>query len=164
MAQAGDLCLSFRHKVSGLHSGTLQVFVRKNGAHGPAVWGRNGGHGWRQTHITLQGRGIKSVSTHACAAFWDFLHEMLKTLRWCCTGLFVFWVQFQPVFYYFDPCEWNHIKDKTAIVHFFRLVLCKKKKKNPTYSNSHKGNDKTACIELPRTAQVKRITMQERAV
>ncbi|XP_064004513.1 nephronectin isoform X3 [Pogoniulus pusillus] len=61
MAQAGDLCLSFRHKVPGLHSGALQVFVRKNGAHGPAVWGRNGGHGWRQTHLTLQGLGIKSV-------------------------------------------------------------------------------------------------------
>uniref|UniRef100_A0A8B9F451 Nephronectin n=1 Tax=Amazona collaria TaxID=241587 RepID=A0A8B9F451_9PSIT len=61
MAQTGDLCLSFRHKVPGLHSGTLQVFVRKNGAHGPAVWGRNGGHGWRQTHITLRGQGIKSV-------------------------------------------------------------------------------------------------------
>ncbi|KAK1206714.1 NPNT protein, partial [Pygoscelis papua] len=61
VAQAGDLCLSFRHKVPGLHSGALQVFVRKNGAHGPAVWGRNGGHGWRQTHITLQGLGIKSV-------------------------------------------------------------------------------------------------------
>ncbi|KAM9579421.1 nephronectin isoform 7-T7 [Guaruba guarouba] len=61
MAQTGDMCLSFRHKVPGLHSGTLQVFVRKNGAHGPAVWGRNGGHGWRQTHITLRGQGIKSV-------------------------------------------------------------------------------------------------------
>ncbi|XP_029879409.1 nephronectin isoform X2 [Aquila chrysaetos chrysaetos] len=61
MAQAGDLCLSFRHKVPGLHSGALQVFVRKNGAHGPAIWGRNGGHGWRRTHITLRGLGIKSV-------------------------------------------------------------------------------------------------------
>ncbi|XP_009083379.1 PREDICTED: nephronectin, partial [Acanthisitta chloris] len=61
MAQASDLCLSFRHKVPGLHSGALQVFVRKNGAHGPAVWGRNGGHGWRQTHITLRGLGIKSI-------------------------------------------------------------------------------------------------------
>ncbi|KAJ7407509.1 nephronectin isoform X3 [Willisornis vidua] len=61
MAHAGDLCLSFRHKVPGLHSGALQVFVRKNGAHGPAVWGRNGGHGWRHTHITLRGQGIKSV-------------------------------------------------------------------------------------------------------
>uniref|UniRef100_A0A8C2TB57 Nephronectin n=1 Tax=Coturnix japonica TaxID=93934 RepID=A0A8C2TB57_COTJA len=61
MAQAEDLCLSFRHKVPGLHSGALQVFVRRSGAHGPAVWGRNGGHGWRQTHITLRGRGIKSV-------------------------------------------------------------------------------------------------------
>ncbi|XP_052538907.1 nephronectin isoform X2 [Tympanuchus pallidicinctus] len=61
MAQPGDLCLSFRHKVPGLHSGALQVFVRRSGAHGPAVWGRNGGHGWRQTHITLRGLGIKSV-------------------------------------------------------------------------------------------------------
>ncbi|XP_059673491.1 nephronectin isoform X2 [Gavia stellata] len=60
-AQASDLCLSFRHKVPGLHSGALQVFVRTNGAHGPAVWGRNGGHGWRQTQITLRGLGIKSV-------------------------------------------------------------------------------------------------------
>lgn len=72
MAQAGDLCLSFRHKVPGLHSGALQVFVKKNGAHGPAVWGRNGGHGWRQTHITLRGLGIKSVSTDAHVAFWGF--------------------------------------------------------------------------------------------
>ncbi|XP_025934134.1 nephronectin isoform X3 [Apteryx rowi] len=61
MAQARDLCLSFRHKVSALHSGALHVFVRKNGPHGPAVWGRNGGHGWRQTHITLRGLGIKSI-------------------------------------------------------------------------------------------------------
>ncbi|XP_054846171.1 nephronectin isoform X3 [Eublepharis macularius] len=61
LAHSGDLCLSFRHKVSGLHSGLLQVFVRKIGAHGPAIWGRNSGHGWRQTQITLHGTGIKSV-------------------------------------------------------------------------------------------------------
>uniref|UniRef100_A0A8D0L551 Nephronectin n=1 Tax=Sphenodon punctatus TaxID=8508 RepID=A0A8D0L551_SPHPU len=61
LAYLGDLCLSFRHKVSGLHSALLQVFVRKNGAHGPAVWGRNGGRGWRQTQLTLQGSGIKSI-------------------------------------------------------------------------------------------------------
>ncbi|KYO24459.1 nephronectin isoform B [Alligator mississippiensis] len=61
LAHSGDLCLSFRHKVSGLHPGALQVFVRKNGTHGPAVWGRNGGHGWRQTHLTLHGSGLKSV-------------------------------------------------------------------------------------------------------
>lgn len=63
LAHEGDLCLSFRHKVSGPHSGLLQVFVRKTGIHSPAVWGRNGGHGWRQTQITLQGAGIRSVST-----------------------------------------------------------------------------------------------------
>uniref|UniRef100_A0A8C0XEI8 Nephronectin n=1 Tax=Castor canadensis TaxID=51338 RepID=A0A8C0XEI8_CASCN len=61
LMHSGDLCLSFRHKVTGLHSGTLQVFVRKHGAHGAALWGRNGGHGWRQTHITLRGADVKSV-------------------------------------------------------------------------------------------------------
>ncbi|XP_054205526.1 nephronectin isoform X7 [Homo sapiens] len=61
LMHSGDLCLSFRHKVTGLHSGTLQVFVRKHGAHGAALWGRNGGHGWRQTQITLRGADIKSV-------------------------------------------------------------------------------------------------------
>nr|XP_020652038.1 nephronectin isoform X2 [Pogona vitticeps] len=61
VAHEGYLCLSFRHKVSGPHLGLLQVFVRKTGVHSPAVWGRNGGHGWRQTQITLQGAGIRSV-------------------------------------------------------------------------------------------------------
>ncbi|XP_036199976.1 nephronectin isoform X4 [Myotis myotis] len=61
LMQSGDLCLSFRHRVTGLHSGALQVFVRKQGAHGAALWGRNGGHGWRQTQISLRGAGIKSV-------------------------------------------------------------------------------------------------------
>uniref|UniRef100_A0A8C6YVY6 Nephronectin n=1 Tax=Nothoprocta perdicaria TaxID=30464 RepID=A0A8C6YVY6_NOTPE len=60
-AQAGDLCLSFRHKVPGLHSGALHVFLRKSGAHGPALWGRKGGHGWRETHLTLHGSGSKSI-------------------------------------------------------------------------------------------------------
>ncbi|NXA52981.1 NPNT protein, partial [Nothocercus julius] len=58
---AGALCLSFRHKVPGPHSGALHVFLRKGSAHGPALWGRKGGHGWRQTHLTLQGLGIKSI-------------------------------------------------------------------------------------------------------
>ncbi|XP_037686320.1 nephronectin isoform X4 [Choloepus didactylus] len=61
LARSGDLCLSFRHKVTGLRSGTLQVFVRKHGAQGAALWGRNGGHGWRQTHISLRGADVKSV-------------------------------------------------------------------------------------------------------
>ncbi|XP_043828932.1 nephronectin isoform X4 [Dromiciops gliroides] len=61
LMNSGDLCLSFKHKVSGLHSGTLQVFMRKHGTHGAALWGRNGGHGWRQTQITLRGSAIKSV-------------------------------------------------------------------------------------------------------
>uniref|UniRef100_A0A7N4PI95 Nephronectin n=1 Tax=Sarcophilus harrisii TaxID=9305 RepID=A0A7N4PI95_SARHA len=58
---SGDLCLSFKHKVSGLHSGTLQLFVRRHDTPGAALWGRNGGHGWRQTQITLRGADIKSV-------------------------------------------------------------------------------------------------------
>ncbi|XP_074084857.1 nephronectin isoform X4 [Macrotis lagotis] len=61
LMNSGDLCLSFKHKVSGLHSGTLQVFVRKHGSHGAALWGRNGGRGWRQTQITLRGSALKSV-------------------------------------------------------------------------------------------------------
>ncbi|XP_061048059.1 nephronectin isoform X4 [Eubalaena glacialis] len=61
LLHSGDLCLSFRHKVTGLHAGTLQVFVRKHGAHGAALWGRNGGHSWRQTRITLRGADVKSV-------------------------------------------------------------------------------------------------------
>ncbi|XP_007433165.1 nephronectin isoform X3 [Python bivittatus] len=61
LTHSEDLCLSFRHKVSGLHSGSFQVFLRKAGIHGPAIWGRNSGHGWSQTHITLKGPGIKSV-------------------------------------------------------------------------------------------------------
>ncbi|XP_045655178.1 nephronectin isoform X3 [Ursus americanus] len=61
LLHSGDLCLSFRHKVTGLHSGALQVFVRKHGAHGAALWGRNGGHGWRHTQITLRGADVKSV-------------------------------------------------------------------------------------------------------
>nr|KAF6393067.1 nephronectin [Pipistrellus kuhlii] len=62
LMHSGDLCLSFRHRVTGLHSGALQVFVRRQGAHGAALWGRNGGHGWRQTQITLRGADIKSES------------------------------------------------------------------------------------------------------
>lgn len=65
LMHSGDLCLSFRHKVTGLHSGTLQVFVRKHGAHGAALWGRNGGRGWRHTQITLRGADVKSVSRTA---------------------------------------------------------------------------------------------------
>lgn len=58
---SGELCLSFRHKLSGQHSGSLQVYVKRNGAHSPAVWGRTGGHDWRHTQITLWGAGLQSV-------------------------------------------------------------------------------------------------------
>ncbi|CAI9545488.1 unnamed protein product, partial [Staurois parvus] len=56
-----DLCLSYRHFMSGVNAGKLQVFVRRSGAHGPPVWGRNGSNGWGETHITLPGSGIKSI-------------------------------------------------------------------------------------------------------
>ncbi|XP_063116667.1 nephronectin isoform X3 [Cavia porcellus] len=61
LLHSGDLCLSFKHKVTGLHSGTLQVSVRRPGSHGAALWGRDSGRGWRWTHITLRGADIKSV-------------------------------------------------------------------------------------------------------
>ncbi|XP_075056975.1 nephronectin isoform X2 [Mixophyes fleayi] len=60
-AHSGDLCLSFRHFVSGENSGKLQVFVRRSGHHGPALWGRSGSNGWGETYITLPGTGVKSI-------------------------------------------------------------------------------------------------------
>nr|XP_061792192.1 nephronectin a [Nerophis lumbriciformis] len=57
----GNLCLSFRHKLAGHHVGMLQVFVKKGNGYSPAVWGRTGGNGWRQTQITLWGAGLESV-------------------------------------------------------------------------------------------------------
>ncbi|KAM4808735.1 nephronectin isoform 2-T2 [Rhinophrynus dorsalis] len=62
LSYSGDLCLSFRHILSMEHSGRLQVFVKRNGSsHGSPVWGRNRGHGWRETHISVQGTSIKSI-------------------------------------------------------------------------------------------------------
>jgi len=87
---------------------------------------------------------------------FGFSHEKLKTRRWCSTGLFVFWVQLRPVFYCFDPCQWNHIKDKRVIVDFFKSVLCKK---SPTYSSRHIGNDRIARTELPHAACFKGIAV-----
>ncbi|XP_030644065.1 nephronectin a [Chanos chanos] len=57
----GNLCLAFRHLLSGHHVGMLQVFVQKGRQHSPAVWGRTGGNGWRSTQITLWGKGLESV-------------------------------------------------------------------------------------------------------
>ncbi|KAM5192100.1 nephronectin isoform 3-T3 [Mantella aurantiaca] len=56
-----DICLSFRHFMSGENSGKLQVFVRRSGVHGPPVWSRNGSHGWGETHLSLPGLKIKSI-------------------------------------------------------------------------------------------------------
>ncbi|KAJ8383002.1 hypothetical protein SKAU_G00037800 [Synaphobranchus kaupii] len=59
---SGNLCLSFRHKLSGHHVGTLQVFIQKGKQSSPAVWGRTGGQGWRHTQITLWDTGLESVT------------------------------------------------------------------------------------------------------
>uniref|UniRef100_W5L9X0 MAM domain-containing protein n=1 Tax=Astyanax mexicanus TaxID=7994 RepID=W5L9X0_ASTMX len=59
--KGGDLCLAFRHRLHGHHIGSLQLFVRNGRSHSPAIWNRTGGHGWRQTQITLWGQGLKSV-------------------------------------------------------------------------------------------------------
>ncbi|XP_012583184.1 PREDICTED: nephronectin [Condylura cristata] len=61
LRHAGQLCLSFRHKVSGRHPGALQVFVRKPGAPAAALWGRSGGGGWRRTRMSLPVADVKSV-------------------------------------------------------------------------------------------------------
>ncbi|XP_047192200.1 nephronectin-like [Scophthalmus maximus] len=52
----GDLCFSFSHWLTGRHVGVLQLFLRKRGRgqrYSPALWSRTGGHGWRQTQVTL---------------------------------------------------------------------------------------------------------------
>ncbi|XP_053317500.1 nephronectin isoform X2 [Spea bombifrons] len=61
LSYSGNMCLSFKHIVSGENAGKLQVFVRRTGLHEPAIWWRNGGHGWRETHINVQGTSIKSI-------------------------------------------------------------------------------------------------------
>ncbi|XP_029381901.1 nephronectin isoform X2 [Echeneis naucrates] len=52
----GDLCFSFSHWLTGYHVGVLQLFTRKKGRgqrYSHALWSRTGGHGWRQTQVTL---------------------------------------------------------------------------------------------------------------
>ncbi|XP_024859361.1 nephronectin, partial [Kryptolebias marmoratus] len=60
----GDLCFSFSHWLTGHHVGVLQLFVRKTGRDrrfGSALWSRTGGHGWRQTQVTLAARSVDGV-------------------------------------------------------------------------------------------------------
>ncbi|KAL2079363.1 hypothetical protein ACEWY4_025107 [Coilia grayii] len=59
----GPLCLAFRSHMIGYQVGTLQVFAKKGHghAHSMALWTRTGGHGWRHAHISMQGRGLKSI-------------------------------------------------------------------------------------------------------
>ncbi|XP_072112498.1 nephronectin a isoform X1 [Mobula birostris] len=60
-AHTGNLCLTFRHKLSGDSPGKIQVFVRRNGSYGYPMWERNRGHGWRTSRFTLRGPGLESV-------------------------------------------------------------------------------------------------------
>ncbi|XP_072898585.1 nephronectin a isoform X1 [Hemitrygon akajei] len=60
-AHTGNLCLTFRHKLSGDSPGKIQVFVRRNGSYGYPLWERNRGHGWRTSRFTLRGPGLESV-------------------------------------------------------------------------------------------------------
>ncbi|XP_013889943.1 nephronectin [Austrofundulus limnaeus] len=60
----GDLCFSFSHWLAGRDVGVLQLFVRKTGRDqrfGSALWGRTGGHGWRQTQVTLAAQSVDRV-------------------------------------------------------------------------------------------------------
>ncbi|XP_067901853.1 nephronectin a isoform X3 [Heterodontus francisci] len=57
----GNLCLTFRHKLSGDSLGKIQVFVKRNGIYEHVLWERNRGHGWRTSRFTLKGPGLENV-------------------------------------------------------------------------------------------------------
>ncbi|XP_069781848.1 nephronectin a isoform X2 [Narcine bancroftii] len=61
MTRAGNLCLTFRHKLSGDSAGKIQVFVKRSGMYGHVLWERNRAHGWRTSRFTLRGPGLESV-------------------------------------------------------------------------------------------------------
>ncbi|XP_067850541.1 nephronectin a isoform X1 [Heptranchias perlo] len=60
-AHPGNLCLTFRHKLSGDSPGKIQVFVKRNGVYGHVLWERNRGHGWRTSRFTLKGPALENV-------------------------------------------------------------------------------------------------------
>ncbi|XP_042201306.1 nephronectin a isoform X1 [Callorhinchus milii] len=60
-ADTDNLCLTFRHKLSGDSLGKIQVFMRRNSVYGQALWQRNRGYGWRTSRFTLKGPGIEHV-------------------------------------------------------------------------------------------------------
>uniref|UniRef100_A0A087XE92 Nephronectin a n=1 Tax=Poecilia formosa TaxID=48698 RepID=A0A087XE92_POEFO len=61
----GDACFSFSHWLTGRQVGVLQLFVRKKGRYGSALWSRTGGQGWRQTQVTLETQSVDKVSLKA---------------------------------------------------------------------------------------------------
>ncbi|XP_041040620.1 nephronectin a isoform X1 [Carcharodon carcharias] len=60
-AHPSNLCLTFKHKLSGDSVGKIQVFVKRNGHYGHILWERNRGHGWRTSRFTLKGPGLENV-------------------------------------------------------------------------------------------------------
>ncbi|XP_072440000.1 nephronectin a isoform X3 [Chiloscyllium punctatum] len=61
VAHPGNLCLTFRHKLSEDSVGKIQVFVKRNGRYGHVLWERNRGHSWRTSRFTLKGPGLESI-------------------------------------------------------------------------------------------------------
>ncbi|KAM4565449.1 nephronectin-like [Fundulus diaphanus] len=60
----GEMCFSFSHWLTGHHMGVLQLFLREKGRdkrYGSSLWSRTGGHGWRQTQVTLETRSVDKV-------------------------------------------------------------------------------------------------------
>ncbi|KAK0151811.1 Nephronectin [Merluccius polli] len=50
-----EMCFSFSHWLTGHHVGVLQLFIRKTGRrYSPALWSRAGGHGWKNTLVSLE--------------------------------------------------------------------------------------------------------------
>ncbi|XP_063055127.1 nephronectin-like isoform X2 [Engraulis encrasicolus] len=55
------LCLSFRHFLPGHRVAVLQVFEERTMQHSSVLWGRSGGSGWRQAHITLAANRLERI-------------------------------------------------------------------------------------------------------
>uniref|UniRef100_A0A665U3B2 Nephronectin a n=1 Tax=Echeneis naucrates TaxID=173247 RepID=A0A665U3B2_ECHNA len=85
----GDLCFSFSHWLTGYHVGVLQLFTRKKGrGQSHALWSRTGGHGWRQTQVTLTMHSLDKVrDPHTHTATNSGLCVMMLTFElWSITS------------------------------------------------------------------------------
>ncbi|CAL1590077.1 unnamed protein product [Knipowitschia caucasica] len=63
----GPACFSFSHWLTGHHVGVVQLFLRSgwDQRYGSAVWSRTGGHGWRQTQVTLDKNSVDRILVKA---------------------------------------------------------------------------------------------------